>query len=307
MASTTSELVMGDLIDETLMRLHAVNEHPRPVALSGDITDVATTLQLDNDFDELVHPTQVLEIDQELVLVTKKSASSQFTFTVQRGYLGSTAAAHTSGTPVLIDPKYPRFHVQRAIVRCFQMLNSKLPFLVTTEYTNTSGNNRVALSALDMGVVQVRYVNSQTGSVRDLEGLWRFEDRLPASVEANGKALVVHSNYGMTGTKLLVTTQRQWAFDDSPPTEASSIFVTTGAEDLPVLYAVAYLVAGGEMSKLDIDRVEDWSQEQAIRQGVNRAMVRDAWSQFYQRLDEARDIQRTPKTRPFVRRKKVLL
>lgn len=303
MSSTTTELVLGDLIDETLARLHAVNEFPRPIALHAEINSSVTTLQLDNDLDEYVHPTQVLEIDQELLLVTKKSGSSQFTFTVMRGYLGSTAAAHTAATPVYVDPKYPRFHVSRALQRCFNSLNNRLPYLLTTEYTNTTGNNAQALSGLDMRVVQVRYENTQTGRIVDLEGSWRFEDRLPVGVESSGKRLIVPGCYASTGTKLLVTTQRGWAWSDDPPTEASTIYIVTGAEDLPVLYAVAYLVTGQEMSKMDIDRVEDWSQEQAIRQGVNRGMVRDAWSQYYQRLDECRSVLNVPKTRPFIRRK----
>lgn len=58
---------------------------------------------------------QVLEIDDELVVVTGQTVNNPPTYTVTRGVLGSTAAAHASGAQVRMGVRYPMVHLLNAL------------------------------------------------------------------------------------------------------------------------------------------------------------------------------------------------
>lgn len=72
--------------------------------LGGDIDGVTTTVTFSLT-DTTLLPTvgSYIEIDLEIMLVTAAASAS---VTVLRGFLGSTAAAHTSGTYVKVDPEF---------------------------------------------------------------------------------------------------------------------------------------------------------------------------------------------------------
>lgn len=75
------------------------NKYLRPLSwtLSADITNVATTFWFAADGIQCL-PNMIIKCEDEYILVTANNGTSAVTVT--RGYLGSTAAAHTTAKPV---------------------------------------------------------------------------------------------------------------------------------------------------------------------------------------------------------------
>jgi hypothetical protein len=104
---------LAQMTDEVLMGLTSYGlVQPRYAQLASDVTNTGTTLTLSSVTGfEVGHSA---EIGDELVYVTAKDdAATQVT--VVRGYLSTTAAAHTTGTLVQCNQLWPRWIVQRAI------------------------------------------------------------------------------------------------------------------------------------------------------------------------------------------------
>src|SRR4051812_10537441 len=104
---------MSDLIDEALDYVHGYSERPAELVLAspGLASGLTSTLTLDLGSASV---TDVLEFGQELMLVTGKTADATPTYTVARGYLGTTAVAVATTTVGGLNPLYPRYLVQRA-------------------------------------------------------------------------------------------------------------------------------------------------------------------------------------------------
>lgn len=295
-------LTMSEVIDEALDRLYVVTKRPRRVklganALSADPNDRTFTLEEGSD---LVGNTTVLEFGSELVLVTNKSDDSTPVYTCDRGYEGTTVAAHNTADDGLVNPIYPRREVQRFIERCVQgPLNRWLPAVSAEIYRRGSEDQYIALPENTVRVLQVRHQIIQTGAVVPVGG-WSFHQHLPVPPYATSKALQVPP-YVMDDDELIIDRQVPYAWSQEVPTEDSTIEVPYGAEELLALYAVARMVSGREVSRLELDRVEQWNKEEAIRQGVNVRMVRELWADFYRGVEDARVNHIVPKHRPFVK------
>lgn len=101
--------------DEVLLTLHGYGlAQPRASFLSADITSGALTLTV-NDASNF--EMGIAEVGSELVFVESVDTTSN-TITLSpdgRGYYGSTAAAHVTGTRVTFAPTWPRSRVAQAI------------------------------------------------------------------------------------------------------------------------------------------------------------------------------------------------
>lgn len=104
------------VIDKTLRQiLSGVIEQRNK--LSATINATATTVVLSYDLDG-IRAGQVFEIDSELFYVWE-AVSGTKTLTVERGWNGTTAAAHTAGAVVTVNPRFPRAQI-------FDALNDEL-------------------------------------------------------------------------------------------------------------------------------------------------------------------------------------
>lgn len=104
------------VIDKTLRQiLSGVIEQRNK--LSATINATATTVVLSYDLDG-IRAGQVFEIDSELFYVWE-AVSGTKTVTVERGWNGTTAAAHTAGAVVTVNPRFPRAQI-------FDALNDEL-------------------------------------------------------------------------------------------------------------------------------------------------------------------------------------
>lgn len=297
MASSVS-VSLGNLIDETLDVLLRPSEHPRRLALGSnalaDLVDDKFTLAADSD---LVNVTDVIEFDSELVLVTAKNADATPVFTCARGYLDTTAATHASGSVGRLNPQFPRSKVERVLRQGVGVLNTWLPRISSAVFQRIEDQQYVEVGSDTIEVLEVGFFNEQTGRYTELAG-WRFFEDVPDTVVGSTKLVRVPSS--VTDDQDLVV-KRVTPYSWSGTGELASVSVPLTADDLLPLYAAARLASGREVSRLELDKVEEWNREAAIRQGVNLRQVREMWTDFYRRLDECRRIQNVPRHRPYVK------
>lgn len=291
---TTTTVTLGDLVNETLAELYAVTEYPRSVTVGSAALETvqATTLTLGDGADS-VGVSDVLEAPAgELLLVVGKSSDAVPVFTVSRGYMGTARETVATGGTLLLNPTHPRTRIVRALQRAFDgPLTAHLPLITSEVFNQPDDMVHVPLPERCLRVFEVRYMDPGAGRIIDIDG-WVFEDHVPVTVVPSGKALRVPTVVA-PDDDLWVTYHSvyEWSGD--------TVRLPVGARDLPVLFAVAYLVSGREVSRTELDRVEEWNQEQAVRQGISIRITRELWGNFYRRLDEAKRVNPVPKTRVY--------
>lgn len=305
----TVSLTMSDLIDETLDNLWRIGERPAPVvlgsnALTASSSDATFTLASSTSWNR-VQETSVVEFGQELVLVTDKTDDATPVFTCIRGYEGTTVAAHAEDDVGTLNPSFPRHRIQRRIQQSIRRLDAFIPLTASSTFSVTTDTQRVIMPATTVDVLRVAVVAEETGRWWDIDG-WKFVDDVPTTLVSTGKLLSTPRFISNDDT-LYVVYQKLHEWSDATPDEESTISVLVGAENLPASYASAYLMARREVGRLELDRSEEWHQQEVLRGGSNVGLIRDLWAQFYRELDEAKRLYPArPRHRPFIKSRRVL-
>lgn len=290
----TVSKTLGELVDQTMFDLTQPGENGRIVVMGSTAltTTSATSMTLTDSTGVAI--TDVLEFGSELVLVTAKSADAVPVLTVSRGYFGTTPAVHADGDAGTVNPTFPRQKVAEAIKRSFARLEAfGIPLVKSGTYNRVAGLSYVSMPAETRDVYEVWY-HGTDGRFYEVEG-WRFVDNIPTGKVATGKALNVSRL--IADTDDLEVTYRapyRWSTHPSAPVEASTIDIPEGCEDLPSLYAAAWLASSREMSRAELDRAEEWNRTEQYERGSVGAMIRAKWQEFYRALDEARRLNPVP-------------
>lgn len=297
--ATTTSVSLGTLIDETMSRLYRHSERPLQVTLSGAPSSASSTsINLATGDASKLSITDVIEINQEAMLITAVNTSTDIV-TVSRGYAGTTASGdHVATDPVLVQPGHLRADVSRFVQRCLSgPMGVYLPSMTTESKYRVAGKQYIEMPATTQRVLSVRHLISVTGRIIDVGG-WQFEEDLPTGMVSTGKALRVPSTVE-DDDELIVMYVTPYTWSVTPPTEAATVSLPMACEDLPSLYAAAYAITGNEITRLDLDQIEEWNQDAAVRQGFNVRLMRELWGEFYRRIDEAKRVQNLPRVRPY--------
>ena len=182
------------VIDRTLRQLLSGTVEARnklASTINSSATSVTTTYAL-----ESLRAGQVFEIDSEMFYIWEADTASK-TLTVQRGYNGTTAAAHTSGAMVTASPRFPRAQVLEAINDELMDLSSPMHGLFqvkTLDYTYNGTDRMVNLtgvtSMIDLLGVSVRYLNDDYPVARKV----KLVRDLPTDDFASGLAIKFDQN-----------------------------------------------------------------------------------------------------------------
>ena len=304
MAATTA-VTLGDLVDQTLGRLVTPREYPLRVEVGAtSLGSLSTDVQLSVTEPDKVEATDVLEFGYELLLVTAKNATTDL-LTVSRGYMGTEISAHVTGDIGWKSPQWPRWRVRQHVMNAVSGgILSAAPEMSTSTASVLTGGSLVPVDADTLDVIRVQVMDDQNRLV----GLsrWDFMDHLPTSLFPTGKAVQINS--GPSDTDVFwITSMRPYRWWDSDgvqvfdPTDDDLVYLPSDGLDLPMLWAAATLATGRELSRTELDKVEEWNQEQAIRQGVNLRLVKELWAEFYRRVDDVRRNHPVQRHRPFQR------
>jgi len=150
--------------------------------LDGSITDSDTSLIYEDNLfsseeENLLDGGALIEIDQELMLVTSSNTSTR-TLTVARGYAGTTAAAHSDNANLYINPTFPRKSVFDAVADNIVRLYPSLYNVTTTSVTSASTYVEVPASTVE---VLTSYVQKSSGELYTSAGIELLRDFPPSS------------------------------------------------------------------------------------------------------------------------------
>ena len=237
----------GTILDRANQLLLAgVVEERNKLAVSCDASE--TTLTLSYALGSLRENT-VFEIGSEMMFVWEANSTSK-TVTVERGYGGSTAAAHTVGDIVTVSPRFPRGQMLTALNAELNDLSSPLNglFQIKTVDLSYNGSDRMVnltgvTNMIDLFDVRYRYLNDDYPVVRNV----RLLRDMPTTDFASGFVLAFDS-YVRSGTVRVIYK----AAYGTLATEAS-VLSAAGAgieiEDLLVLGVQIRMVAGREVKR----------------------------------------------------------
>lgn len=150
------------VIDRTLRQLLSGTVEARN-KLTTTLTSSGTSVVVDYPLEGL-RSGQVCEIDSELMYIWATDVPTK-TLTVQRGFNNSTAAAHTAGAVITVNPRFPRAQVLEAVNDELSDLSSPMHGLFQVKTLNIDYNGSDAMidltnvtSIIDLLTVSVRYM-----------------------------------------------------------------------------------------------------------------------------------------------------
>ncbi|WP_116996201.1 hypothetical protein [Desertimonas flava] len=302
--TSTVTVAMGDLVDRALQEIQAYNEVGRAVVRTEAWGPTDTTCTLSSP--ESVNVSDVIEFGNELVLVSGKSSDPTPIFTVSRGYYGTTAQSHNSNDPGLVNPQWNRQRVAGAVKRSFARMEALGIRLVLTETLAAISDPGATVESWPRQILEVPAGTRSVLSVKqDLYEIpnWEFLGNVDSTIHTSGR--IVRMPRGVAeGDEFQVTYRMpyRWSSHPDEPTEAATIQIPEGAEDVPPAYAAAWLSSRREISRMEIDRLTEWQQGEAQRGGVSTSAQRALWQEVYRLIDEASRLEPEPNRRPLVRR-----
>lgn len=168
--------------------------------LATTVTSADTSIVMSYDLAGL-RAGSVFEIDSELMYVWVAESGSK-TLTVERGYLGTTAAAHTAGALAILNPRFPQQQLLDSFNQELDDLSSPSNglFRVIAANVDYNGSDRQvnltsATTIIDLIDVRLRYLSSDYPVLRGV----RLSRDLPTSDFASGFALTF-DEVSMAGT-----------------------------------------------------------------------------------------------------------
>ena len=184
-------------IEETknLLLTDYVEEHD---VLATGVNDSATTLNFTYDTAGIVEGS-LIEIGTELMYVFSVNATNNDA-TVKRGFRGTTAANHSSGDLVTVNPKFPAQLVLNAINDELADLSSPqngLYQMKTVEFTYNvaqDGYNLTDVTDDILSIYQVTYTDVGSENTEPVLPTWTLRRDRKTSSFASGYALVLHDD-----------------------------------------------------------------------------------------------------------------
>lgn len=234
---------MADLISET-KRLIFSSEREQVNRLTSTITNSVTSLACDFTLGGITAGS-VIAIDQELMYVWSVSSPN---VTVQRGWMGSTAAAHTSGAIISVNPRFSDFAI-------FQALNQELDDLCapssglyqvkTAEITNTISVVGYDLSLTNLiDIIEIHYRSSTQTKWWTRIDLWRIINNANTTDFPSGRALILQDVVPVNGAVIRITYKSSFVKATAVTDDVQSVCgLPSTCNDIPPLGAAAKLTA----------------------------------------------------------------
>ena len=232
----------------------------------------------------------VIEIDDELIWIDSYDRVSN-TATVApygRGFNGTTAAAHTSGTRVTVAPTYPRYMVKRALNESIEAIYPSLFALGTTSFSFNSIRNTYSIPA---EVSTVQYVSWQTvGPSKEWKPVkgWRHDSYASHDEWATNNTVTIYDPIPAGRTIFVHYTKVPAAFDGAADT--ATFEDTTGlqasARDV-IIYGACYRLASFiDAGRLNYTSAEADNADSKIQYGSGASTSRYFLNLYQMRLKE---------------------
>ena len=238
--------------------------------LSASIDSDDTSLVMSYDLAGL-RAGVVFEIDSELFYIWEATSGSK-AVTVERGYAGTTAVSHSSGSIVKLNPRFPKAQMLEALNQDIDDLASPLNglFYVNTLDIQYNGSDRQlnitgATSIIDLVDVRLRYLNDDFPVLRKV----RLQRDLPTADFPSGFSLVF-DELVMSGT-LCVRYKSPFSRVSSISDNIQSVAkVPTSMEDILGLGVMSRMLSVREIKRNFIESQGDTRRSDEVPPGAMR-------------------------------------
>ena len=213
----------------------------------------------------------VFEIDSELCYVWEATTGNK-TLVVERGYAGTTAASHSVGAIVTINPRFPKQQMLDALNQDIDDLSSPANglFRVVTQDVSYNGSDRQvnltsASSVIDLIDVRLRYLADDFPVIRRV----RLARDLPTADFASGFALTFDESV-MAGTlrvRYKAPYTRVAALTDNIQSVA---YVPVNMEDILELGVMSRMLSMREVKRNFIESQGDTRRADEVPPGAMR-------------------------------------
>ena len=238
--------------------------------LATTVTSADTSIVLSYDLGGF-REGSVIEIESELMYVWE-SATATKTLTVERGYDGTTAAAHTAGALATVNPRFPRQQMLDALNSDVDDLSSTVNglFRVVAQDISYNGSDRQlnitsATGIIDLLDVRLRYLADDYPVIRNV----RLQRNLPTADFASGFAIVFDQPV-MSGT-LRVVTKREFTRASTEASDLQTVcFVPQSCEDILEMGVILRMMNGREIKRNFIESQGDTRRSDEVPPGSTR-------------------------------------
>jgi hypothetical protein len=235
--------------------------------LATTVTSSDTSIVMSYDLAGL-RTGSVFEIDSELMYVWVAESGSK-TLTVERGYLGTTAAAHTAGALAILNPRFPQQQLLDSFNQELDDLSSPSNglFRVVTASVDYNGADRQvnltsATTIIDLIDVRLRYLASDYPVLRGV----RLSRDLPTSDFASGFALTF-DEVSMAGT-LRVRYKAPFVRASTTSSDVQSVcLMPINMEDIVEMGVMARMLAVREVKRNFIESQGDTRRSDEVPAG----------------------------------------
>ena len=235
--------------------------------LASTVTSADTSIVMSYDLAGL-RGGSVFEIDSELMYVWVAESGSK-TLTVERGYLGTTAAAHTAGALAILNPRFPQQQLLDSFNQELDDLSSPSNglFRVVTASVDYNGADRQvnltsASTIIDLIDVRLRYLASDYPVLRGV----RLSRDLPTSDFASGFALTF-DEVSMAGT-LRVRYKAPFVRASTTSSDIQSVcLMPINMEDIVEMGVMARMLAVREVKRNFIESQGDTRRSDEVPAG----------------------------------------
>ncbi len=238
--------------------------------LAVTVTSADTSIVLSYDLGGF-REGSVIEIESELMYVWESTTATK-TLTVERGYDGTTAAAHTSGVLATVNPRFPRQQMLDALNADIDDLSSTVNglFRVVAQDISYNGSDRQinitsATGIIDLLDVRLRFLADDFPIIRNV----RLQRNLPTADFASGFAIVFDEPV-MAGT-LRVVTKREFTRASTESSDLqSACFVPQSCEDILEMGVILRMMNGREIKRNFIESQGDTRRSDEVPAGSTR-------------------------------------
>lgn len=188
----------------------------------------------------------VIEIDTELMYVWSVNTST-LVATVQRGYAGTTAASHSSGALIYVNPKFSQFAIFTALNQEIVDLSSPtngLFWVDTVDLTSVSGTSGYDFDIADyIDIHEVHYEADSAMLAWKRVDDYRLVQAADSTDFPSGRALMINEWIGESGGIVHVTVKRSFTQFASISADATTTNLASTMLDIPPLGAMVRLTA----------------------------------------------------------------
>jgi hypothetical protein len=230
-----------DLVQETTRYLYSGSRDPQnKVAI--DMNDAEENIVLTYDIGA-ARQGAVLSVDLELMYVWDVVDEAAKTLTVERGYLGSTPAAHSAGALLTVNPKFSQFAILAAINADLDDLSSNGLFreasISVTYSSSVQGYDMTGVEDVTE-ILQVKYDEPGPGKLWPEIKAYKLRRASSTGDFPSGLALVVYEG-GHSGSPLRITYGTIFTKFTALDVDVTSTGLPSTAYDLPPLGAALRL------------------------------------------------------------------